>query len=249
MAREISGKAALITGGARRIGRETAQALGRAGVNVVVHYHRSGEAAQELVGQLEAMGVRAWCVRADLRVETELAALVDRATALAGQLSILVNNASAFPNNSLESCTRDELVASIELDAWAPLELGRRFAEAAPFGAHVINMLDTRVAAQFDWQHFGYCAAKCLHAVFTQLMAARFAPRVSVNAVAPGLILPPVGRGPEYLEARKSDVPMQRVGDPTLIAETVLFLARSEFVTGQTIFVDGGRHLLGGSRG
>jgi NAD(P)-dependent dehydrogenase (short-subunit alcohol dehydrogenase family) len=80
-------------------------------------------------------------------------------------------------------------------------------------------------------------------------MAVRLGPRIAVNAVAPGLVLPPAGKGPEYLEARASELPLRRIGDPSFVAEAVVFLVRSEFVTGQTIFVDGGRHLLGGAGG
>jgi NAD(P)-dependent dehydrogenase (short-subunit alcohol dehydrogenase family) len=249
MAQDISGKAALVTGGARRLGRATALALGRAGVNVVVHYETSKAPAEQLVGELEKAGVKAWAVAADLRAERELLGLVERATVLAGPLSILINNASAFPQTTFETASRRDLLSSIELDAWAPFELARRFAGSSREGGQIVNMLDTRAAAQFDWQHFGYCAAKYLLGLLTELMAVRLAPRIAVNGVAPGLILPPEGHGVDYLEARKSELPMQRIGDPAFIADAVLFLVRSEFITGQTIFVDGGRHLLGGSRG
>lgn len=249
MAREVSGKAALVTGGARRLGRATAEALGQAGASIVVHYDRSRGAAEELVGNLRRAGAHAWCLRADLRSEAELEGLVGRAASLAGPLSILVNNASAFPRATLETVTRSDLLSSIELDAWAPFELARRFAGAAPEGAHVINMLDTRIVSHYDWEHFAYCAAKHLLALFTELMAIRLAPRIAVNGVAPGLILPPAGSGPDYLEARRSELPLQRVGNASFVTDAILFLVRSEFITGQTIFVDGGRHLLGRSRG
>jgi NAD(P)-dependent dehydrogenase (short-subunit alcohol dehydrogenase family) len=245
---DIRGATALITGSAKRIGRAIALSLAREGVSVVVHYRSSAAEAEELTEELKRLGVRAWALQADLRDGAELDALVARAAALAGGLQILVNNASAFPRSTFETVTREELIASVESDAWAPFELARRFARQADAG-HVVNLLDTRIAAQFDWQHFAYCAAKDLFGLFTKLMAIRLAPGVAVNAVAPGLILPPEGKGPEYLEALASELPLRRVGDPAFIAEAVLFLVKSEFITGQTIFVDGGRHLLGGSRG
>lgn len=249
VARELSGSVALVTGGAQRLGRATARALAQAGASVVVHYDRSSVAAEQLVEEIRGVGARAWCLRADLRELGELRDLVSRASAFAGPPSILVNNASAFPRTTFETVTRDDLLSSVELDAWAPFELARRFTEAAPGGAHVVNMVDTRVVAQYDWQHFAYCAAKHVLALFTELLAVRLAPRVAVNAVAPGLILPPAGYGQDYLEARKSELPLQRVGDPAFVTDAILFLVRSEFITGQTLFVDGGRHLLGGSRG
>ena len=249
MARDLSGGAALVTGGARRIGRAVALALGRAGVDVVVHYNSSLAAAEQLVRELETVGVHAWAVHADLRIERDLANLVERTTSLAGPLSVLVNNASAFPQTTFEEMTRAELVAAIELEAWAPFELARRFAPSMPDGSHIVNMLDTRVVAQFDWQHFAYCSGKRLLALFTELMAVHFAPRIAVNGIGPGLILPPEGRGRDYLEARAPELPLERAGDPTFISDAVMFLVRSEFITGQTIFIDGGRHLLGGARG
>lgn len=246
--REIRGATALITGSAKRIGRAIAISLAREEANVVVHYRSSATEAQELVRELSGLGVRAWALQADLRDAAELSGVVDRAVELAGNLQILVCNASAFPRSTFESVTREELVASIEIDAWAPFELARRFARQADSG-HIVNLLDTRIAAEFDWQHFAYCAAKDLFGLLTKLTAIRLAPRVAVNAVAPGLILPPEGKGPEYLERLKSDLPLRRIGDPAFIAEAVLFLLKSEFITGQTIFVDGGRHLLGAARG
>jgi NAD(P)-dependent dehydrogenase (short-subunit alcohol dehydrogenase family) len=246
--REVRGTTALITGSARRIGRAIALGLAREGVNVVVHYRSSAAEAEELVEELKHTGVRAWSLQADLRKLTELEGVIDRAVDLAGGLHILVNNASAFSRNTFESVTRDDLASSIETDAWAPFELARRFGRRAD-GGHVVNLLDTRIAAEFDWEHFAYCVAKDLFALFTKLMALRLAPRVAVNAVAPGLILAPEGKDHAYLEALKSALPLRRIGDPACIAEALLFLVKSEFITGQTIFVDGGRHLLGGSRG
>ena len=246
--RDIRGATALITGSARRIGRAVALALAEEGVNAVIHYRSSRADAEELVQQLTRAGVRAWTLQADFRDLAELRGVVDRAVELAGSVQILVNNASAFPRSTFDTASRDDLFASIATDAWAPLDLVRQFARHAD-GGHVVNLLDTRIAAQFDWQHFTYCAAKDLLGLFTRLMAVHLAPRIAVNAVAPGLILPPEGRGLDYLEGLKDALPLRRIGNPAFVAEAVLFLVKSEFITGQTIFVDGGRHLLGGSGG
>lgn len=251
MARDLHGTTALVTGAARRIGRAMALGLAREGVNVVVHYESSAAEATELVGMLRSLGVGAWSVAADLRDPGALGSLVDRAAGMAGPLGILVNNASAFPESTLDRVTRDDLDRSIHLDAWAPFELTRRFARQLDGAAcaHVVNLLDTRVAAQFDWQHFAYCAAKDLLSTLTSLLAMHFAPRVAVNGIAPGLILPPEGKGQDYLEAKKLELPLRRIGHSDFITDAMLFLVKSEFITGQTLFVDGGRHLLGGSRG
>lgn len=176
--------------------------------------------------ELGHAGVRAWSLQADFRDAAELNGVIDRAVELAGHLQIVVNSASAFPRSTFETVTREELIASIETDAWAPFELARRFARQADAG-HIVNLLDTGIAAQFDWQHFAYCAAKDLFSLFTTLAAIQLAPRIAVNAVAPGLILPPDGDGPEYLATLKSELPLRRIGDPAFISDAALFLVKS----------------------
>ncbi len=104
-------------------------------------------------------------------------------------------------------------------------------------------MLDTRIAGGYDWNHFAYNAAKHMLGLFTTMMAVKFAPRIAVNAVAPGLILPPEGKPVSYIEGLKDSLPLQRIGDPAFVADAILYLVTSEFVTGQVIFVDGGRHV------
>lgn len=242
MAMDLSGKTALITGGAKRIGREIALALAGEGVSVIINYRRSQDEAEELVGVLEGMGVKAWAVRADLSVEEEVGTLIDRTIELAGPLDILVNNASMFPRSTFANVTREQLLESVQVDAWAPLLLGRQFAERVEKGS-IINMLDTRIVANYDWQHFAYLAAKHMLGLFTKAMAIQLAPGIAVNGISPGLILPPEGKDESYLEALKNELPMKRIGKPEFIAEAALFLLKSEFITGEVIFVDGGRHL------
>ncbi|MCL5103659.1 MAG: SDR family oxidoreductase [Armatimonadetes bacterium] len=242
MASDLSGKTALITGGARRIGRETALTLARAGANVVVHYRGSQSEVEQLVREIRGIGRQAWSIQADLAVSEEVDRLIDRVWEMAGPLHILVNNASMFPQNNFFTLTLDDLLENIKVDAWAPFALGRKFAARAETG-HIVNFLDTRTVANYDWTHAGYLAAKYMLGLFTRMMAVQLAPGIAVNAVAPGLILPPEGKGQSYLESLKGDLPLKRVGKPEYVAEAVLFLVTSEFITGQVIFVDGGRHL------
>jgi len=244
---ELRGRKALVTGGAKRLGRATALALARAGADVVVHYHTAAEEARATVRDLEACGVRAWAVGAELSREDEARRAVDEANRLAGPLDILVNGASSFPKSAFETFTRDELDASIAVNAWAPLVLARRFVEQAE-GGHIVNFLDTR-AFGYDWQHVAYHASKALFVLFTREMALRYAPRFLVNGIAPGLILPPPGESADYLEKLKNTNPLGRAGTPEDIAAAVLFLVGSRFTTGQVLFVDGGRHLREASRG
>lgn len=247
MALEIAGKTALVTGGARRIGRAIAIALANAGVNVVITYNRSASEAEELVKLIKKMGPKAWAIQADLSDKSDLESLIDRAIETAGQLDMLINNASAFPANTFSTITLDDLIASIKTDAWAPFELGRRFAAKVDKG-HIVNLLDSRMVG-YDWKHVGYHAAKCMLELFTRMMAIQFAPNIAVNAIAPGLILPPEGKDGSYLESLKSELPLKRIGSPELVADAALYLVSGEFITGQVIFVDGGRHLNGANLG
>ncbi|MFH1438613.1 MAG: SDR family oxidoreductase [Pseudomonadota bacterium] len=243
----LEGKTALITGSARRLGRATALALAGAGADIVVHYRGSAAEAERVVEEIGGVGRKAWAIGADLAVRREAEGLIERAAQAAGPLTILVNSASVFPPGGLDTITMDDLQKNIELNAWAPLLLGRKFAAQTETG-HIVNFLDTKVAG-YDWGHAAYHASKVMLELFTRMMAIRFAPGIAVNAVAPGLILPPAGKDGQYLEGLKDSTLLKRAGDPKQVADAVLFLVTSEYITGQVIFVDGGRHLKGGDLG
>jgi len=267
MLAELRGRTALITGAARRIGRETARALAQQGVNLVLHFNRSDGEARQLADQLEPFGVRAWLVQADFRRPDEYGTLIERARELAGNVDILINNASIFPAEPLDTLTWPELSANVEVNAWVPLALSRRF--AAGLGAKtglarrsdqsptvsapnhprgsVVNLHDTHLAG-FDFEHSGYILSKHMLATLTRMLALELAPDITVNAVAPGLILPPPGADESYLTSHAQRLPLRRHGGPRDIAEAIVFLVRSDFITGQVIYVDGGRHLQGYGR-
>jgi NAD(P)-dependent dehydrogenase (short-subunit alcohol dehydrogenase family) len=240
-AASLRGRTALITGAARRLGRATALALADEGVNIVIHHRASAAEARNLRRELEARGVRAWPLEAELADARACEALIPRALEAAGALEILVNNAAAFPADTVDDLTRERLLAMVEVNAWAPFALGRSFARAVERGV-VINFLDTRLRG-YDPSHVAYIMSKHLLERFTRVMALEFAPGVRVNAVAPGLILPPAGKDETYLDRLAARVPLQRHGEPEQVAAAVVFLAQSEFITGQVIYVDGGRHL------
>ncbi len=230
-----------MTGAARRIGRAVSLALASCGANVVVHHSRSAAAAESLVAELEGRGVRAISLQADLALPEEAEGLVARARERAGRIDALVNNASVFEPETLDAAGLDRLVRNVKVNAWAPFVLTR--ALARQFGrGKVVNLLDARLAG-LDLAHAGYFLSKHLLAVITRMTAVAFAPGLSVNAVAPGLILPPPGEDEAYLARLARSLPLERHGGPDDVARAVVFLLESDFVTGQVLFVDGGQHL------
>ena len=206
---KLKGKTALITGAAKRIGRNMALTLADRGINVVTHFNRSDSEARQLAQQLRQKGVKAWTIQADFRRPDEYQTLVERVWQTAGGLDILINNASIFATETLNDLTWSGLSTNMEVNAWVPFILSRTFAERIGRGK-IINLHDSRL---------------------------------TVNAVAPGLILPPPDKDESYLQSLVHTVPLQRHGEPQDIADGVAFLIQSDFITGQVIYVDGGRHL------
>lgn len=237
----LRGSTALVTGAAKRVGREIATALAREGANVIIHYNRSEQQAIDLARALSDLGVKSWTLRADFSVRSEYQTLIERALSLSGDLNILVNNASIFPPEDLKSVTFESVMANMEINAWAPFTLCRSFADQVREGK-IVNLLDSRTSS-YDWSHVGYILSKHVLTVLTQMCALEFAPRIHVNGVAPGLILPPPGKPQSYLEERVNTVPLKRHGDPSDVARAVVYLMTAPFVTGTVLMVDGGRHL------
>lgn len=243
----LTGKTALVTGAGKRIGHAIAVALAEEGVNVVIHYRTSSEEARELQRELMERGVKPWLVQADFETPSEYETLIERSLRIANRLDILVNSASIFPPSTLKDMQLKHFAQVVEVNAWAPFVLSREFARLVGKGK-IVNLLDTR-ASGYDWEHVAYLLSKKMLAELTRMCAVQFAPGITVNAVAPGLILPPPGEDQSYLDRLTHTVPLKRHGDPDDIAEAVVYLLKSDFVTGQVINVDGGRHLLEYSHG
>ncbi|KPK86131.1 MAG: hypothetical protein AMJ81_02010 [Phycisphaerae bacterium SM23_33] len=244
---ELAGKTALVTGAAKRIGQATALALAADGANVIVHYNTSAKQAEQLAHSILQAGTKAWALQADLGDPAQAQGLLQRAVQQAGPVDILINNASIFPPSRLTDFTADELAESINVNALAPLLIGRAFAAQRRPGV-IVNFLDCRIG-DYDRSHAAYHLSKRMLFSLTRMMALEFAPAVRVNAVAPGLILPPPGQDESFLQRLASTNPLHRHGGVADVAEAVRFLIRSEFVTGQVIYVDGGRHMKGAMYG
>jgi len=243
MAESLAGSTALITGAAKRVGRATALALAGEGVDIIVHFRESEAEASELMPELRERGVNSWAVRADMSTPQEYESLIARALDAAGSLDILVNNASIFSPDTLGDASFDSVMSNAQVNAWAPFVLSREFKRLAKRGT-IVNVLDAKLAG-LDTAHVSYILSKHLLAVLTEMTALEFAPDITVNAVAPALILPPPGKDQTYLDGLIDTVPLKRHGAPEDIADAVVFLAKSRFITGEIIYVDGGWHLRG----
>ncbi len=239
---DLRGQVALITGAAKRIGRAVALALAEEGVHIVIHYNHSAGEADELAAELDARGVKSWRLQANFERPEEYQTLVERSVAAAGSLDILVNSASIFPPNKLADMTLESLMQNVQVNAWAPFALSRDFYQRVGHG-NIVNMIDARTES-YDWAHVAYLLSKHVLLQFTRMMAVQYAPGVRVNGISPGLILPPPGKDDSYLDGLTYTVPLKRHGDADDIARTVLFLVQSDFITGDVIEVDGGRHLM-----
>jgi NAD(P)-dependent dehydrogenase (short-subunit alcohol dehydrogenase family) len=243
----LSGRVSLVTGGARRIGRLIVERLAAAGSAVIIHHHRSGTEAEAVAVALRRRGGVAFILQADLSSEDAVEALLSRAEALAGPVDLLVNNASVFPEGTLDGLTPATLEQVLRVNTYAPLFLARALHRRGREG-HVVNLLDTRVV-RHDPGHFAYQISKQALYSLTRALALELAPRIAVNAVAPGPALPPEGADEGYLERLARTTPLQRSGGAEEVAEAVRFLVESDHITGQVIFVDGGGHLRGGIHG
>jgi NAD(P)-dependent dehydrogenase (short-subunit alcohol dehydrogenase family) len=235
------GRTALVTGAARRVGRAIAEALAREGADILLHYRGSRDEAEGAAEALRALGVRAALVQADLADPSGLEAFWDRALAAApgGRIDILINSASIFPEDTLSGFSAQELERSLRVNALAPLLLSRLFATSLESSGVIVNLVDARMSAPMR-RHASYQASKLLLADFTRLLARELAPRVRVNAVAPGMVLPPEGLREEARRRLAELNLLRRWGEPQDVARAVLFLVENDFVTGQLLYVDGG---------
>jgi pteridine reductase len=238
----ITGSVALVTGGAKRLGRAIALRLAAAGADIVIHHHESAREARELAAMIRETGRMAWTTRANLAKPREAERLVPDAAALAKRpINYVVNGASIFPEMTVGAMTYQDLEASVLVNAWAPFAITRALAMQNVKGA-VVNMLDSRITDQ-DWKHVPYLLSKQMLAEMTRVAALEYAPDVRVNAVAPGPILPPPGKGPEALAGLPALLPLRRIGTPEEVADAVLHLLAASYTTGQVLYVDGGRHV------
>ncbi len=240
---KLRGRTALVTGGAVRIGRAICEALAAEGCHVVIHCSRLVKEAGQLATRLRRQGVRVQVAQQALGDEASCAALIRSALTQAGRLDFLVNNAAVFHKAPFEGMTGEGLLEEFRTNCFVPVLLMREFARRVRRGA-VVNLLDRRIATQ-DPDCPVYSVSKKALAAFSVEAALALAPRIRVNAVAPGPVLPPPGKGEAYLHDRAGRIPLERKISPADVAGAVVSLLEMDAVTGQVLFVDGGQHLLG----
>jgi len=239
---ETAGTVALVTGGARRLGRAFAHALAGAGCDVVVNYNSSAAEAEATVGEIRALGRRAVAIRADVSRVDEIRHLIDEAAQVFGRLDILVNSASLFeraPVSEIDEAAWDRVLG---VNLKGPFFLSRA---AAPLlrrdgGGVIVNIAD--LSALQAWPSFAHHAVSKAGLVhLTRVLARAFAPEIRVNAITPGTVLPPERHeGEDGSEKRL----VARTGEPDDVTRALLYLVQSDFVTGENLVVDGGRLLL-----
>lgn len=236
--------AALVTGAARRVGRAIAIRLARDGWAVAVHYNGSAADAESCVQEIETAGGRAMALQANLADEGQVATMVARASDALGPLGCLVNNASTFVLDTIETATRESWDQHLEPNLRAPFLLSQDFAKGLPAdsGGCIVNVIDQRVWNLTPY-FVSYTVSKAGLWTLTRSLAMALAPRIRVNAIGPGPTLPSPRQSDAQFARQEAHMPLGRGTTPEEIADTVVFLTKAHAMTGQMLALDGGQHL------
>jgi pteridine reductase len=241
---ELGGRVALVTGGARRLGRAFVEALAAKGMRVAIHHGRSAAEAGALVAALRAQHIDAESFDADLRDAAAASALPDRVVARFGQLDVLINSAAVMARASVADTTAELWDAVIDLNLRAPFLVARRAAvHLARDHGTIVNIAD--LGGLEPWPNYAaHSISKAGVIMLTKVLATALAPDVTVNAIAPGTVLVPDTFDAEVRAFLSETTPLQRLGTPQDAVDAMLYLVeRGDFVTGETLVVDGGRLL------
>lgn len=241
---ELHGKTALVTGSARRVGRALALALAENGARVAVHYATSANDAAETVSTIRSLGHDAESFRADLEIPAEIERLTSEIGNRFGHFDVLVNNASIFGRQAIESTSVEDWDRYIAINVRAPFLLAKALKHGLPEGStgKVINLGDWRTARR---NRFPYGVSKAALSGLTRSLATALAPDIQVNEIALGAILPPADspQDPDRSDIKMDLGPVDRMGTLNEVAVAMLALIANDFITGETLHVDGGRHV------
>jgi len=235
---------ALITGAAHRLGKAIALEIAGHGYAIGLHYNRSEREAQRTAAEIRAKGVAVYPLQADLTDPEQVAALFESVAGLSHPLHVLVNSAAVMPHTRIGEITPGEWDAALALNLRAPLLCAQHAAlQMGERGGVIINVTDS--GSRKTWTRFpAYVVSKSGLDSLTRLLARSLAPRVRVNAVAPGLIIPEASMDPREWQRLIDRLPLKRSGTPEEIARAVVFLIQNEYITGHTLVIDGGYQLL-----
>ncbi|MRX49140.1 SDR family oxidoreductase [Paracoccus sp. S-4012] len=246
-------EAALVTGAGQRLGRAMALHLAARGFAVAIHYHNSAEAAEAVAAEARGHGVKAVALGADLLDEDALAGLVPAAAEALGPLTVLVNNASIFEHDRLDTATRENWDRHFGSNLRAPFVLTQAFAAQCPPAREdageplasglVVNMVDQRVLKPTP-EFMTYSLAKAALWSFTRTAAQALAPRIRVNAIGPGPTLRATRQSAAHFARQRAATLLERGADEADVVAAFGYLLEARAVTGQLICVDGGQHLL-----
>lgn len=242
---DIEGKVALVTGGAKRVGRSIALALAERGAELVLHYHGSDREAQEVLALLKRAGGKPVAVQGDVSVPADVDRIVETAMQAFGRIEILVNNAAIFYRTPFEELTEADWDRFLGVNLKGPFLLCRKIGAIMLYQGQgkIINLAD--IAGQEVWaEYLPYSVSKAGVIALTAGLAKVLAPHVQVNAVAPGTVLLPGGTSSEERGRAVRRVPLGRLGSPEDIARAVVYLVENDFITGEVFRIDGGQHLL-----
>ncbi len=246
--------AVLVTGGARRLGRAMALSLAGRGFDVAIHYAASRDEAEQTANDIRALGVKAAVLRADLLDEAQTTGLIDRAAAALGKpLTVLINNASVFEYDTLETASRESWDRHIESNLRAPFVLTQEFARQAPSAgvdaqgepvsrACVVNMIDQRVR-KLTPEFMSYTIAKMGLWAFTQTAAQALAPQIRVNAIGPGPTMQGAKQSARHFANQRAATILKRGSNPDDIVAALGYILDANALTGQLLCIDGGQHL------
>jgi NAD(P)-dependent dehydrogenase (short-subunit alcohol dehydrogenase family) len=234
---------ALVTGGARRLGRAFGLALARQGFAILLHYHHSEEEAAATADAIRALGMPVYPVQADLTSSTNIESLFSTLEALPHTLKVLVNSAALMPRSDVRTLSAADFDAAIALNLRAPFLCAQEAAKRMDDGGLIVNVTD--IGAQRAWSGFpAYTVSKAGLESLTRVLARSLAPMIRVNAIAPGLVLPSEYVSEEEWNRLVERLPLKRPASVDEITSTLEFLLENEYITGQTIIVDGGYSLL-----
>ncbi|WP_429912032.1 SDR family oxidoreductase [Glycocaulis sp.] len=232
---------ALVTGGAKRIGRAFCEALAEDGYAIAIHCNRSTDDAETLARTLRAKGVKAGVFAADFSDGANAEALMEETTNAMGPVSLLVNSASIFEEDSVETVSAQSFRAHMEANTLAPVLLSKAFAAQAPEGAMIFNLLDYKLF-NINADFYSYTISKAALKAVTEMLARALAPRIRVNGVAPGLTLPSPYHDEATFERLHNDNPLQCGPTPDDLVRTLRWFLATPSVSGQIVCVDGGQH-------